>query len=83
MPVVPGVVQLDWVVALASKWLGGSPCLARIDALKFKSLIRPGARLTLTLERDVAARAIRFRLASRDEVHAVGRLVLAEASDRT
>jgi len=48
-PIVPGVVQIQWAIELARRYLGASGTFAGMDALKFQQVMRPGARVTLTL----------------------------------
>lgn len=51
--IVPGVAQLDWVIAWTSEAFAVAPArlvrVARIDALKFQALMRPGHHVTLEL----------------------------------
>lgn len=76
-PIVPGVVQLDWAMSLAARWLGGAPWPRRIDGLKFKSPLLPGQLATLALERD--ERGVRFEIACGTTVFSLGRLVFEDA----
>ena len=48
-PVVPGVVQIGWALALAAPRLGTPPRCLSMEALKFQQLIRPGNRAKLVL----------------------------------
>ena len=75
--VLPGVVQLAWAVEAGREAFGLSTPVGRIEALKFQQLVRPTARLTLTLEWDAAARKLRFRYTSDAGTHASGRLCYA------
>ena len=75
--VVPGVLQVDWVMRFVSEILGAAPKLERIDGLKFKRPLGPGECLTLFLEREPGGAAFRFRLARGEDVFSLGRLVLA------
>jgi 3-hydroxymyristoyl/3-hydroxydecanoyl-(acyl carrier protein) dehydratase len=75
-PIVPGVLQVHWAMALAARWLGGAPWPRRIEALKFKSPLLAGQRATLALERDDAASEVRFELSHGETVFSLGRLVL-------
>lgn len=70
--IVPGVLQLRWVVELAARWLGPAR-LVGLEGLKFKRPIGPGQRLTLRLTR--AAGSVHFRLADGDSLFSLGRLV--------
>ena len=75
-PIVPGVVQIDWALALAARWLGGAPWPRRIEALKFKTPLLPGQRATLVRERDERAAELRFEISRGETVFSLGRLVL-------
>ncbi len=79
LPVVPGVVQLGWVVDAASALLGAPPHLQAVEALKFHELLRPGDRLALHLERDAREPCVRFRLADGPRLFGSGRLRLEDA----
>lgn len=48
-PVLPGVLQAGWALALAAPRLGTSPRCREMEALKFQRLLRPGDRLELSL----------------------------------
>jgi 3-hydroxymyristoyl/3-hydroxydecanoyl-(acyl carrier protein) dehydratase len=76
-PVVPGFLQLDWVMRFASRWLGSAPRVRSIEGLKFKSVLCPGERFTLTLERSEDGAGLRFRLDGGDRTFSLGRFVLA------
>ena len=78
-PIVPGVVQLDWAMSLAARWLGGAPWPRAIEALKFKSPLLPGQRVTLALARESDAGAVRFQVAQGETVYSLGRLVFEDA----
>ena len=74
--ILPGVLQIDWLMRAIEDWTGRSAQLVRIEALKFKKIVLPGERLTLRVERDSSGEAFRFRLASDDAIVSSGRLVL-------
>jgi 3-hydroxymyristoyl/3-hydroxydecanoyl-(acyl carrier protein) dehydratase len=74
--ILPGVLQIDWLMRTIEDWTGHSPQLARIEALKFKQLVLPGERLTLRLERDAGGAIFRFRLGNGDAIVSSGRVVL-------
>jgi 3-hydroxymyristoyl/3-hydroxydecanoyl-(acyl carrier protein) dehydratase len=74
--ILPGVLQIDWLMRAIEDWTGRSPQLVRIEALKFKKIVLPGERLTLRVERDAGGVAFRFQLASGDAIVSSGRLVL-------
>ncbi|MDR2093447.1 MAG: AMP-binding protein [Azoarcus sp.] len=51
-PILPGVVQLDWVAHFAHRYFGFDVTATDISGLKFQNMIRPGdaPRLALTLK---------------------------------
>jgi 3-hydroxymyristoyl/3-hydroxydecanoyl-(acyl carrier protein) dehydratase len=78
LPILPGVVQLDWSVKLARERLGLAGEFAAAENLKFLSIVRPGAHLTLALEL-VDAAHLRFGYSSRGRKYSSGTLVFAAA----
>jgi len=81
--ILPGVVQLAWVVEAGREAFALAAPVRRIEALKFQQVVRPGARLTLTLQWEAASRRLHFRYESKAGVHGSGRLVYAaEAAER-
>ena len=59
-PILPGVVQIDWVVRLADKYLETTIESAQSFQVKFKSVIEPGRSLTLVLRRASDDRKLLF-----------------------
>ena len=68
LPILPGVVQIDWAMRLAAEQVPGVRMLASIEQLKFKAPVPPGALLDLTLTHDVPRHRVQFayRLRGRD-----------------
>ncbi|WJF91333.1 AMP-binding protein [Paraburkholderia bonniea] len=60
LPILPGVVQLDWMMRLASEYFDEVHQLAAIERLKFMAPVFPGARLTLQLEHDPLRQQVSF-----------------------
>jgi 3-hydroxymyristoyl/3-hydroxydecanoyl-(acyl carrier protein) dehydratase len=77
---VPGVLQVDWVMRLARARFGLRAVPPRIEGLKFKTPLRPQQRFTMRLDVAADGRAIDFELASETEVYSRGRLHLDGAS---
>lgn len=50
-PMLPGVVQVDWVLRELERWRGEKPRLLALEGLKFKQPVLPGDGLELVLER--------------------------------
>lgn len=51
LPVLAGVVQLDWALRLAEHYWGGPLVFREMVSAKFQQLVRPPVTLTLTLKR--------------------------------
>jgi 3-hydroxymyristoyl/3-hydroxydecanoyl-(acyl carrier protein) dehydratase len=68
LPILPGVVQIDWAMRLASALAPGVRALASIDQLKFTAPVPPGAVLRLLLTHDAPRRRVPFvwRIGERD-----------------
>jgi len=77
-PVVPGVAQIGWVVAILRGPLGVASPIDHIDALKFNHVIRPGDRVRIRVERKGDAQRWVFRLWSDAQVFSSGRIVVSE-----
>ena len=74
--IVPGVVQLDWVMQAIAEWTQAPPSVVEIVELKFKAFILPGQELTLEVVREAPER-FRFALIAAVGVLASGRVLLA------
>ena len=81
LPIVPGVVQLRWALAIATDLLGRPPRVARVEALKFKDLLRPGQVFRAAVTLDAQGEGFEFRLTGDEDastrVFSSGRCVLA------
>ncbi|MSR63751.1 MAG: hypothetical protein EXS08_15095 [Planctomycetes bacterium] len=75
-PIVPGVVQLGWVIEWGTTWIGREPRLRAIEGLKFKQVLSGGTRFRLALERVDDGSALRFRLWNESAEFSSGRLHL-------
>ncbi len=73
-PVVPGVVLLDHVAALAGREFGAR--LAALPQVKFLAPLLPGETAELLLE-EVAPQRLRFRITRGDDAIASGEVRLA------
>ncbi|MGH0035904.1 MAG: hypothetical protein ACQGVK_12835 [Myxococcota bacterium] len=79
VPIVPGVVQVDWVMRAIAGWTGRRPSIRSLEALKFKKPLRPGNELVLALERDGDGAPYRFEFRQGEDVYSSGRIHLVEA----
>jgi len=74
-PILPGVVQIHWAIALAEP-LGIKPeQFQGIPRIKFTAVIAPGTKLTLGLEK--TSSGLRFRYESKLGVHSQGAIHFA------
>ena len=77
-PVVPGVVVLDEVRAIAARWLGEPLALAGLPQVKFSAPLLPGRTARVHLQREGAR--LRFTVSDADGAPlASGVLALAES----
>lgn len=60
LALLPGVVQLDWVIQYANQLLLRTPVFASTIRIKFRKPIRPNHRLTLSLKYLASHNAIHF-----------------------
>lgn len=73
---VPGVLQVEWVMRIARDRLGLSGVLDRIEALKFKTPLRPQQAFTLDLDVAEDGRVLVFEMRGPNEVFSLGRFHL-------
>jgi 3-hydroxymyristoyl/3-hydroxydecanoyl-(acyl carrier protein) dehydratase len=76
LTVVPGVAQLQWVMEAARTLAASDVALERIEALKFKSILRPGEVVHLRAELS-PGRRLHFRIDNERTVFSSGCCVLA------
>jgi 3-hydroxymyristoyl/3-hydroxydecanoyl-(acyl carrier protein) dehydratase len=63
LPILPGVVQVDWAIRYGRKHFGHLAESYGIDALKCRAPVLPETRLTLELAYDKAHSSLRFEYA--------------------
>jgi acyl-CoA synthetase (AMP-forming)/AMP-acid ligase II/3-hydroxymyristoyl/3-hydroxydecanoyl-(acyl carrier protein) dehydratase len=79
MPILAGVVQLDWVIRFANERFALPPLVERIEALKFFEVIPAGAKVELELSCDAATGRLQFSYTSRERLCSSGRIQLRAA----
>jgi 3-hydroxymyristoyl/3-hydroxydecanoyl-(acyl carrier protein) dehydratase len=79
-PVLPGIVQLDWAVKIASERFGFSATPREVLKLKFKSVIVPPKDVKLTLSR-ISPLEVQFEFTSAQQQHSSGKLRYAEREE--
>lgn len=75
MPILPGVVQIDWSVRLGRARLPVRGEFAAAEQIKFLAVVRPEARLTLTLELNAEKTKMSFIYAGKERRYSSGTLV--------
>ncbi len=75
MPILPGVVQIDWSVRLGRARLPVRGDFVAAEQIKFLSVVRPEARLTLTLELNAEKTKMSFIYAGTGRKYSSGTLV--------
>ena len=78
-PLVPGVVELQWVRDLAGQFDWGRQSVTRVEALKYQQFVRPHDEIVLTLHHDAAKNKLAFTITSNGNACASGRLVFQAA----
>ena len=73
---LPGVVQIEWVMSYSSRYFNLGEASARTLRIKFSRLIRPRDRLLLTLAYQPIRNQIEFTYASTEGILSSGRIGL-------
>ncbi|WP_232316358.1 ApeI family dehydratase [Candidatus Burkholderia verschuerenii] len=79
MPILPGVVQVDWAIGFASRHMNRSSDVATVQRLKFMAPVRPDALLSLVLDCDHEHARVRFEYRLEDRACASGVIVFRSA----
>lgn len=74
VPIVPGVVQIQWAVHLARERLGIGQDFHHMEVVKFKDLIRPGQQLRLRLHYRSETGKLQFNYRSETHEFSSGRI---------
>ncbi|GGO65919.1 MULTISPECIES: ApeI family dehydratase [Bowmanella] len=76
MPVLPGVVQVDWAVAFSRQYLHipQNWPVAQLEVLKFQQLLLPNMQVELALQRKSTDKCL-FSYQSSQGQHASGRIL--------
>jgi hypothetical protein len=81
LPILPGVVQVEWAVQIAHAHLRMDGQFKGITATKFRRLVRPGMELALTLGHRPAPGELRFEYLIGDALASIGRVFFRDADD--
>ncbi len=74
LPVLAGVVQVDWAMLIARKLFGIQLHFARLEAIKFLRVYQPGPMLRLTMQWNAERLLLTFRYESDSSTHSSGRI---------
>jgi 3-hydroxymyristoyl/3-hydroxydecanoyl-(acyl carrier protein) dehydratase len=74
VPILPGVVQVEWAAVLARRHFPLPPDFQSLEQLKFRKVIRPQTEVTLTLSCLPSGKGVEFRYASDAGEHSRGRI---------
>ena len=80
-PVLPGVVQVDWALALGQRLMNLPEKFAGMEVLKFQQLVRPGDQVQLHLRFDPVRGKLYFAYRNETATCSSGRIQLEAASD--
>ena len=75
-PILPGVVQVDWAMRLATLHLNLGDLFAQDIQIKFREVIAPEVPLTLTVQIDRAKSKLTFSYCSGDTTMSSGQIRL-------
>lgn len=79
-PLVPGVIEVQWIRDLAAQFAWGKQDLIRIENLKYQQFIRPHDEIDVELAYDADKNKLTFKITHNQAACASGRLVFAEGS---
>lgn len=75
LPILPGVVQIDWAVRYAREHLALSGQFTALENIKFLALVLPDARLELALKWNAENTRLEFSFATSQRKYSSGRIV--------
>lgn len=75
-PLVPGVIELQWVIEQINSYFDKEMRIERVDNLKFQKFLRPNDDIELTLKWDETKNRMGFQLKTDNEMCGSGLVVL-------
>lgn len=83
MPILPGVVQVDWAIRFTQEHLGiAADRFVALKALKFSAPVRPGTRLALQLSWRPDSNRLDFSYTAGEKKYAAGQAVFSGTAPR-
>lgn len=80
LPILPGVVQIDWAMRLAREHFAIAGAFQMMENVKFSALVLPDARLELTLDWDAERLRLAYSYATRQRKCSSGRIVFSRTA---
>ena len=77
-PLVPGVIEVQWVADKMADFFAIDKSIIRIDNLKFQKFLRPNDELELTLKWNKPKNRMEFQLKTTDDMCGKGFIIFAE-----
>ncbi|STZ52385.1 AMP-binding protein [Neisseria dentiae] len=74
-PLVPGVIELQWVRDLAARFDWGRRSIVRVENLKYQQFVRPNDTVSAELKYDAEKGKLTFKLENGEAACASGRIV--------
>ncbi len=74
--VLPGVVQIDYVMKYAQEYLGIKPIISNINKLKFSNIIKPDMDISLKIDYSKDLNKITFKYFIDDSIYSSGNIKL-------
>lgn len=79
MPLVPGVVQLNWVVEFAKTDLGLQGSVSKGDQIKFTNFMKPDDEVSLCLKYNIEKSSLSYNYKANERSYSSGRLTFTIA----
>lgn len=79
IPLLPGVVQVDWAILLARQQFDIPAHFKRLSALKFMRVLSPGSEPELVLNWRASNHELEFRYEAGESLFSSGRVLFAAA----
>ncbi len=80
-PILAGVVQIDWAIALGRRCFTLPPQFRAIQMLKFRRLLMPDTPFRLVLKHQSASATLSFKISTGLGTHSSGRLLFGGGDD--
>lgn len=78
IPVVPGFVQMDWVMNFAHEYLGVPKEISKMEAIKFHELIPPDKKFSMEIKWDPKKGKLYYKLYQKEQIFAQGRFQIGK-----